>query len=337
MKRTKNDLITLQSLPLEVKVQKTINRVNEFVEHFGVDGVYISCGGGKDSTVLVDIIHNRMNLKEVPIVFVDVPTQYKELKTFTEENMENVIILRPKISFVEVCRKYGFPLISKEISSVVNGAKKHYSKITDKYKYHYNRVLGKEEYAKDGKRHMYACTKYKPLLDAPFDISSKCCDVMKKKPIKEYEKKSGRHGFLGTQATESRYREQSWLRNGCNAFNDVKRPISQPLMFWTEQDILKYIYDNKLKICSVYGEVKVDEDGKYYTTGCDRTGCLVCGFGCHLEKEPNRYQKLVESHPSYLKLLDICKNNDVTMREAIEWCNEHINRFHIELPSIDKE
>lgn len=47
MKRTKNDLMTLQSLPLEVKVQKTINRVDEFVQHFGTDGVYISCGGVK--------------------------------------------------------------------------------------------------------------------------------------------------------------------------------------------------------------------------------------------------------------------------------------------------
>ena len=82
----------------------------------------------------------------------------------------------------------------------------------------------------------------------------------------------------------------------------------------------------------MYGEVKIDENGKYYTTGCDRTGCVMCGFGCHLDRVPNRFQKLAKSNPSYLKLLDICKNNDVTMREAIEWCNEHINRFHIELP-----
>lgn len=227
--------------------------------------------GGKDSTVLYDIIHNKMGYKNIPVVFVDVPTQYRELKTFTEENMDNVVILRPKISFVDVCKKYGFPLISKEISSIVNGAKKHYSKITDKYKYHYNRVLGKEEYAKDGKRHMYACTKYKPLLDAPFDVSSKCCDVMKKKPIKEYEKKSGRHGFLGTQATESRYREQSWLRNGC-----------------------------------------------------------------HLEKE-NRFQKLAQTHPQMIKLLDILENNGITYRQAIEYCNKNIKNYNVVLPNgIDK-
>ena len=328
--RTKQDLKILQSLPLEVKIKKTIQRVEEFVNYFGEDGVYLSCGGGKDSTVLYDIIHNKMGYK-IPVVFVDVPTQYRELKTFTEENMENVVVLRPKISFVEVCKKYGFPLISKEISNIINGAKKHYLKDTDKYKYFYNRVLGKDEYAKDGKRHMYACTKYKTLLDAPFDVSNYCCNVMKKKPVKEYERKTGRKAFVGTMAEESKLREKTWINHGCNSF-DASRVISQPLMFWTEQDVLKYIHDNKIKICSVYGKVKVDENGKYYTTGCDRTGCVMCGFGCHLEKEPNRFQKLAESHPSYLKLLDICKNNDVTMREAIEWCNEHINRFHIGLP-----
>lgn len=288
--------------------------------------------GGKDSTVLYDIIHNRMGYKDIPVVFVDVPTQYKELKTFTEQNFENLVILRPEMSFVEVCKKYGFPLISKEVARVVNGAKKHHDKLTDKYKYHYNRILGIEEYAKDGKRHQYSCAKYKPLLNSKFQVSSDCCDIMKKKPIKKYEKKSGRYGFLGTQATESRYRKQSWLRNGCNAFEDVKRPISQPLMFWTEQDILHYIHDNNIKLCSVYGDVKIDDNGKYYTIGCSRTGCVMCGFGCHLEKEENRFQRLAHTHPKMIKLLDILENNGVTYREAIEWCNEHIKNFHIELP-----
>lgn len=291
--------------------------------------VYTSHVGGKDSTVLGDIIHNRMNLKEVPVVFVDVPTQYKELKSFTVENFDNVEILKPKHNFIEVCKKYGFPLISKEYAQTLNGARKY--KSTGKYKYFYDRVLGINDYAKDGKYGNFSIPKYKPLLDAPFNISHECCNVIKKKPVKEYEQKTGRKAFVGTMAEESRLREKTWINHGCNSF-DASQVISQPLMFWTEQDILKYIHDNKLKICSVYGEVKIDENGKYYTTGCDRTGCVMCGFGCHLEKEPNRFQKLAESNPSYLKLLDICKNNDVTMREAIEWCNEHINRFHIELP-----
>ena len=36
---------------------------------------------------------------------------------------------------------------------------------------------------------------------------------------------------------------------------------------------------------------------KLKTTGCNRTGCIFCMFGCHLEKEPNRFQRLKETHP----------------------------------------
>lgn len=45
--RTKQDLKILQSLPLEVKVKKTMQRVEDFIEYFGENGVYISCGGAK--------------------------------------------------------------------------------------------------------------------------------------------------------------------------------------------------------------------------------------------------------------------------------------------------
>ena len=31
--------------------------------------------------------------------------------------------------------------------------------------------------------------------------------------------------------------------------------------------------------------------------------CIFCGFGCHLEKEPNRFQQLKETHP---KLYEYC-------------------------------
>ena len=139
---------------------------------------------------------------------------------------------------------------------------------------------------------------------------------MKKRPIKKYEKETGRKTFIGTMATESDLRRQAWLRNGCNAF-DKKNPSSQPLSFWTEQDILHYIKRFNVTYASVYGEIKLKpiagaEPGQINcidymecyepedileTTGCNRTGCIFCMLGCHLEKEPNRFQRLKETHP----------------------------------------
>ena len=188
--------------------------------------------------------------------------------------------------------------------------------------------------------------KYKFFLDAKFEISDLCCDIMKKKPAHDYEKKTGRKPILAVMASESRMRTQKWLQDGCNAFN-AKRPLSNPMSFWTEQDVLLYTKENNLPICSVYGEVITDYEAMgqcenqmsfanydfsnsesllLKTTGCQRTGCVLCGFGCHLEKEANqRFVNLKKTHPKFHNLLYVLKNNGITYAEAIDWVNEHGN------------
>ena len=157
--------------------------------------------------------------------------------------------------------------------------------------------------------------RYSFLVDAPFGVSHKCCSVMKKKPAKQYEKETGRKPILGTMAYESSLRAYQWAKIGCNAF-DGKRPRSAPLSFWTKQDVLHYIKQFSVPYCPVYGEIKVDDrpefegqmnmidflgcyapEDRLTTTGCDRTGCMFCMFGCHLEKEPNRFQRMKITHP----------------------------------------
>ena len=127
-KHTMADLIQMQSLPLDIKIRMTINRIKGWIDEYGEEGVYISFSGGKDSTVLMDIVRNEMDLKNIPAVFVDVPTQYPELRDFAK-TWNDVEILRPKISFMEVCEKYGFPLISKEVSGAVAESKKYLTEL----------------------------------------------------------------------------------------------------------------------------------------------------------------------------------------------------------------
>ena len=381
------ELYQWQALPLNIKVLMTAERIRNWVNEFGEDGVYLSFSSGKDSTVLGHIIRVVCGYKNIPFVFVDVPTQYPELKQFAK-TFDNLVILKPKISFAEVCEKYGFPMISKEVSNCVSGARKYVkyldsqksnntiltavpyacymadllgidrriNKQNEQYKslqmgvipssseYRLRRLNGELTDSK-GNYSQFNQEKYKFFLDAPFEISDLCCDIMKKKPAHDYEKETGRKPIIATMASESVMRTQKWLQDGCNAFN-VTRPHSNPMSFWTEQDVLLYIKENNLPICSVYGEVVTDYEamgqcenqmsfadfGIFYnerpllkTTGCQRTGCVLCGFGCHLEKEPNRFQMLKETHPKFHNLLYILKNNGVTYAEAIDWVNEHGN------------
>ena len=209
-------------------------------------------------------------------------------------------------------------------------------------------------------RSQYSCERYQFFLDAPFNIGKQCCDVMKKSPLKKYQKDTGRKPILATMASESRLRTQVWLAQGCNAF-DAKDKKSAPMSFWFEQDVLQYIYINDLPLNPVYGKIAVDYEGMgevdgqmsladlssefgvfdlkrptYKTTGCQRTGCFACGFGMHREKPENsRIQNIIDfSNP---KLADWMlrgghfresdglwePHNGCGMWFVMEWCNIH--------------
>lgn len=319
------DLRQMQSLPLEAKIFMTERRIEQWYDHW--DGeVYVSFSGGKDSTVLADLVARfcKKYRWKLYLVFVNTGLEYPEIpkfvKTFAEwlrntyEIDVQLDILRPEMRFDEVLKNYGYPVASKEVAGYVREAK--HSKSEKLRNMRIQRLRG--EYRRpDGQLSEFNCKKWGILLDAPFETSDKCCDVMKKKPINKYAKETGRKGIIGTMAGESRFRRQSWLRYGCNVYNEGSKQLSRPLSFWTEQDIYHYIKKFNIPICSVYGDIRVkplkdeadgqinmidylgcyDEEDMLETTGCSRTGCIFCMFGCHLEKGENRFQRLKRTHP----------------------------------------
>lgn len=297
-----------QAMPLKDKIRFTENRIYEWVNRVGVNGTYISFSGGKDSTVLLDLVRNLY--PKIEALFVDTGLEYPEIKKFVKTK-ENVTILRPKMMFNQVIEKYGYPIISKSVSDTVELAKKNI--IEGKETLRVMKLKG-ELMKNDGTPSFFNCSKWAFLLDAPFKISNKCCNVMKKTPAREFNKLTGKLPIIGTMAEESLLRTKDYLKHGCNSFNG-KKPHSTPIAFWTEQDILEYIVTKNLDYASVYGEIKQDQNGKYYTTGCNRTGCMFCGFGCHLEKEPNRFQMMKKTHPTQW---DYCINK-LGLREVLDY------------------
>lgn len=270
-----------QAMSLEDKIRFTERRIREWVDEFGVGGCYVSFSGGKDSTVLLDIVRNLY--PEIEAVYVDTGLEYPEIRQFVK-TFDNVTILRPKMSFKEVIEKYGFPIISKEQSHYLDDIRNTKS---DKLR---AKRMG------EGGKSFSLSSKWRFLIDAPFKISDKCCAVMKKRPVHKFYKDTGKAPILAVMAEESLLRKQQYLQQGCNGFKN-KTPTSMPMAFWTEQDILQYLYEKKIPYAPVYGEIVKDEEGKFHTTLCKRTGCMFCGYGCHLEKETNRFQMLKETHP----------------------------------------
>lgn len=272
--RTIEDLRYLQALPLEMKVEMTKARIREWVAHYGVNGVYVSFSGGKDSTVLLHIA--REMYPEIPACFVDTGLEYPEIKAFVR-TFENVDIIRPKKTFRQVICEYGYPMISKNVAGRVSKVRNGTSREgTSRW-----RQLHGIDFKDNGDKSQFNCEKYLPLVTSDFLISDSCCKVMKKAPAHKYSREAGgRMSITAQMASESQQRTAQWLNNGCNGF-EMKHPVSNPMSFWTEQDVLQHIRENNIKIASVYGDIvyqdadgqqRFDGCGKLCTTGCYRTG-----------------------------------------------------------------
>ena len=71
----------------------------------------------------------------------------------------------------------------------------------------------------------------------------------------------------------------------------------------------------------MYGDVVEESDmlgnKNYRTTGEQRTGCMFCMFGCHLEKEPNRFQRMKYTHPKQYKY---CMEK-LKLKEVLDYIN----------------
>lgn len=318
-KHSKGDLEQMQSLPLSSKITMTKQRIIAWYEYF--DGkVYVSFSGGKDSTVLLHLV--RSLYPDVEAVFSDTGLEYPEIREFVK-TFDNVTWLKPSMNFRQVITTYGYPVASKEVARKIHYAKKG-SKWAKKY-------VDGSAVDSEGRPSRYRVSdRWLKLLDpeCDFEVTAYCCDVMKKQVIRRYEKESGKVPYIGTLASESAVRSHAWERTGCNAF-EANHPHSNPLSFWTENDILTYLLTYKIPYCSVYGDIV--ETGKTIsglcsdvpelkTTGCDRTGCMFCLFGIQCEKEPNRIQRMKETHPKqYEYMLKPIEEGGLGMKHVLDY------------------
>ncbi|MDR1340110.1 MAG: phosphoadenosine phosphosulfate reductase family protein [Prevotellaceae bacterium] len=292
-KRTAAQLIKLQSLNLNQKIDHAAGTIEKFCRE--IPNPVISFSGGRDSTVLLHLIRNVIK-KDIPAVFFNTGNEYPEIIKFVR-TFDNVTVLYPKTHLKQIIDRYGFPLISKDYSMMIYKLRKGTKS---------GEIYLSKTFNSGVNNHWFLPEKYRYLINERFSCSDRCCSFLKKQPASKL------NSITGEMASESSLRQDIWIMYGCNSFNK-KKSKSKPLSIWTGKDIREYIRLFDVRICPIYEDYRIE-----------RTGCMFCGFGAHLEKL-SRFEYLMENHPKAYKWFLSLENSGVTYEQAI-------NRIGVVLP-----
>ena len=290
-----------QSLPYEAKVVHAQIRAQEFYDK--LDGhCHVSVGGLDSITLLLFL---RSIGIDVPAISVSV-LEDKSIQRVHKEL--GVIQLKPLKSKVEVLREFGYPVLSKEIANKIALLQNP----TEKNATVRHAIITGETGAYGGYRKGTRMKLAQKWLDrfggadpegaalgykeAPFKVSDRCCYYLKERPCDIWAKEHQSAPYLGLMASEGGRRQKALMINGCNYYSKGATR-SAPFAIFDRQDLLQLALDLNVPVPAIYGEIVRDEDGQLRTTGAQRTGCTMCGFGIQLEKRPHRFDVLRKTSP----------------------------------------
>ena len=304
------EMLMKQNVPYRIKVCMAQDRIRSFIEECDKRGLnYHVSMGGLDSIVLGALIRSMgYNADLVP--FVSASTlEDKSIQAVHKEM--GCIVVKPLKSKVTILQDEGFPVLSKRIANKIDTL----AHPTDKNKTVRHAIITGEcgaqgHYATDSK--MRLPMTYLRLfggLDAEgaalgykkpdFKVSHKCCYYLKEAPCDNWAKEHNSVPFLGLMASEGGQRADALEENGCNYFGK-STTRSCPFAFFFHSDVVHLAVDLGVNIPRIYGDVVVSDnvndfgDHEYTTTGEQRTGCSMCGFGIQMEKRPHRFDRLYE-------------------------------------------
>ena len=308
------EMVMKQNVPYSIKVSMSKDRIRSFIQEAKKRNLntHVSVGG-LDSIVLGHLIRS-MGYTEEEVPFVSAST-LEDLSIQKVHKEMNCIIVKPLKNKVDILQEEGFPVLSKRIANKINTI----ANPTEKNKTVRHAIITGEcgeqgHYATDSK--MKLPQTYLELFggldeegralgySAPtnFKVSHRCCYYLKEAPCDNWAKDHNSVPFLGLMASEGGQRADALEEHGCNYFGKTTAR-SCPFAFYFHSDVIHLAVDLGVHIPEIYGEVKISDkpnefgDYEYSTTGEQRTGCSMCGFGIQLETRPHRFDRLYERNP----------------------------------------
>lgn len=334
-KVSREELEYRQALPLKEKISWALERYIDFFEVYkGL--VYLSFSGGKDSQTLKDMIDRLhdgkmdhylnfeyLTLKNYlkicsdnkpPSAFCDTGLEFPEIRKHVKK-FDNVSWLKPKKMWTDVVENVGFLIGSKKTSRMLTDLRNPTANNKKTRKLYLDGVKSDGTTSKSFK----LAAIWRPLINAPFKVSGKCCDIFKKDPFKVFEKATGLKPITATTTDEGDNRKLSYLQTGCNSFGD--KPMSRPMSIWNTNNVWEYAKLMNIKFADIYysRDVEViEKDGSISIVNVeaeDRTGCMFCLVGTPKQIETRMNRLKVTHSKQYYFLMD----GKVQMRRVLEF------------------
>ena len=256
-------------------------KIKSIIEKYGEENFYISFSGGKDSTVLSSLVDIAVPDNKIPRVYANTGIEYKMIFDFVFNKSlydSRFIILKPSKNIKQVLESEGYPFKSKNHSHIVsiwqNIGLDNSVKVKD--------YLGLIP-PRSGKNNssFFLCPKilkYQFYEGAPFKISLKCCDRLKKEPLHNFSIENNKpYSIIGILHEEGGAR----VNSKCLAFSGNKLKSFQPLVVVTKDWESWFIKNYNIDICDIYKP-------PYNFT---RTGCKGCPFALNLQSELDTLEK----------------------------------------------
>lgn len=210
---------------------------------------YLSYSGGKDSHFLYWFIKEYLHDDQIEIVSVNTYMEHREIRERMYKHADTVLL--PKMKPFDIKKQFGSPCFSKAQDEAI-------------YRYQTGRrtpYVMKQINQEYGSSFNLNNTAKKLLLsDKLHKVSPRCCDYLKKVPLKDYGKKTGRKPILGIRGNESGRRK--FIYNSCFNKNGTFTPLHD-----LSDELLEKIYKKyNIEIPKIYQYV-------------NRTGCAGCPYG----------------------------------------------------------
>ena len=328
------DFQVKMQMPYEFKKKYAAIRAREFAQECDKRELnyHVSVGGLDSITLLLFLRSLNIDAPGISVSFLeDISIQrihkqlgVKCLKPIVREYKEDgTPVYWTKNSVIQ---EFGFPVLSKEIAGKIETLQNP----SEKNKTVRHAIITGETGEYGGNRKNTRMKMSQKWLNkfggadaegaelgyeaAPFKVSNKCCYYLKERPCDIWAKENNSVPYLGLMASEGGRRAKSLKINGCNYFGSGTIR-SAPFAIFQRQDILQLALELDVPVPEIYGTIERKEDGTLYTTKAQRTGCSMCGFGIHIEKRPNRFDRLAEKSPKeYERLM-----NHMVKDENGEW------------------